>query len=183
MFITLPLERANPLAGLAIGGLFLFLGAMAACTFYLASQWAQGLNLWQTALRLPALMALGVGISVVNSRAVLEAIFGRQSPFVRTPKYHGDTDSEPESGRPPAPQVAAKWCDRTGAGALDGRLHRWICVRLLLGHSTGTIVAMPFLILFACGYLSVALAELEACDAAREAAGDAESQRAVTLTR
>src|SRR5205085_2382680 len=72
MFITLPLNQVNPRVDLAIGALFLLLGAMAACTFYLASQWAQGLGLWHTILYMPALMAVGVGISVVNSRAVLE---------------------------------------------------------------------------------------------------------------
>jgi cellulose synthase/poly-beta-1,6-N-acetylglucosamine synthase-like glycosyltransferase len=36
---------------------------------------------------LPVLMCLGVGISVGNSLAVLEALFNVATPFVRTPKY------------------------------------------------------------------------------------------------
>lgn len=36
---------------------------------------------------LPALMAVGVGLTVINTRAFLEAVFGVQSGFVRTPKY------------------------------------------------------------------------------------------------
>jgi hypothetical protein len=32
-------------------------------------------------------MAVGVGLTLINTRAVLEAIFGVQSGFVRTPKY------------------------------------------------------------------------------------------------
>ena len=32
-------------------------------------------------------MVLGIGLSVNNARAVIEAMFGRQTGFVRTPKY------------------------------------------------------------------------------------------------
>jgi hypothetical protein len=35
---------------------------------------------------LPALVAVGVGIALSNTRAVAEALAGKQSPFVRTPK-------------------------------------------------------------------------------------------------
>ena len=38
---------------------------------------------------LPLLMSLGVGIAVSNTCAVLSAIFGRKSPFIRTPKQGG----------------------------------------------------------------------------------------------
>jgi hypothetical protein len=38
-------------------------------------------------LLLPALLALGVGLSLNNARAVLEAVFNHQSDFARTPKY------------------------------------------------------------------------------------------------
>lgn len=36
---------------------------------------------------LPMLMAVGVGLTLVNTRAVLEAVFGVQTSFARTPKY------------------------------------------------------------------------------------------------
>ena len=36
---------------------------------------------------LPALLALGVGLSLNNARAVLEAMFNHKSDFARTPKY------------------------------------------------------------------------------------------------
>src|SRR5581483_8444201 len=38
-------------------------------------------------LLLPMLMAIGVALTIINTRAVLEAIFGVQTSFVRTPKY------------------------------------------------------------------------------------------------
>lgn len=55
--------------------------------FYIGSQMDGGRN-WKDTLRyLPFLTAMGIGLSVNNSRAVLEALFGEESPFVRTPKY------------------------------------------------------------------------------------------------
>ena len=43
---------------------------------------------WKTRIKfLPFLMCLGTGIAVNNTKAVLEALFNRQSNFVRTPKY------------------------------------------------------------------------------------------------
>ena len=38
-------------------------------------------------LFLPMLMAVGVALTIINTRAVLEALFGVQSGFARTPKY------------------------------------------------------------------------------------------------
>src|SRR5438477_3086284 len=57
-------------------------------SFYLVSQKELFPKTWtRVFLFLPFLMALGIGLTVTNSRAVLEALFGHQSPFARTPKY------------------------------------------------------------------------------------------------
>ena len=43
---------------------------------------------WKSRIRyLPFLMCLGTGIAVNNTKAVLEALFGIKSGFIRTPKY------------------------------------------------------------------------------------------------
>jgi hypothetical protein len=43
---------------------------------------------WKRAfLFLPALMAAGVALTIINSRAVLEALFRHETAFARTPKY------------------------------------------------------------------------------------------------
>jgi cellulose synthase/poly-beta-1,6-N-acetylglucosamine synthase-like glycosyltransferase len=39
-------------------------------------------------LHLPLVMALGIGLAFSNARAVLEAVLGVKSEFIRTPKYH-----------------------------------------------------------------------------------------------
>ncbi|HEY4579896.1 MAG TPA: cellulose synthase family protein [Candidatus Acidoferrales bacterium] len=56
--------------------------------FYLASQRVLYPKSWtRTVLYLPFIMAVGIGLSVRNARAVLEALLGMQSEFVRTPKF------------------------------------------------------------------------------------------------
>jgi hypothetical protein len=59
--------------------------------FYLMSQKAlHPKSWWKEIVYLPCLLALGIGMSINNARAVLEAIFNKQSGFVRTPKYGVD---------------------------------------------------------------------------------------------
>ena len=56
--------------------------------FYLVAQRAvHPKKWWQEIFFLPALLALGVGMSITNTKAVLEALMGQDSAFVRTPKY------------------------------------------------------------------------------------------------
>jgi cellulose synthase/poly-beta-1,6-N-acetylglucosamine synthase-like glycosyltransferase len=57
-------------------------------TFYLVAQRELDPRGWRSQLKyLPFLMATGIGLAVTNSKAVLEALLGIQSSFVRTPKY------------------------------------------------------------------------------------------------
>jgi cellulose synthase/poly-beta-1,6-N-acetylglucosamine synthase-like glycosyltransferase len=57
-------------------------------SFYVAAQreidpdWKRGLKY------LPCVLALGIGLAVNNARAVIEALFSYETPFVRTPKYN-----------------------------------------------------------------------------------------------
>jgi cellulose synthase/poly-beta-1,6-N-acetylglucosamine synthase-like glycosyltransferase len=67
----------------------LFLGAtMSVCSFYLFSQKEVFGEVWKSRLKyLPAVLSVGIGLSVNNAKAVLEGLFGRRSEFTRTPKY------------------------------------------------------------------------------------------------
>ncbi len=57
-------------------------------TFYLVAQRELHPRTWQrTFFYLPFVMACGIGLAVRNSIAVLEALRGKPSEFVRTPKY------------------------------------------------------------------------------------------------
>src|SRR3954453_21094051 len=66
----------------------LFLSATASVlTFYLMSQFA-GNEDWPRELRfLPAVMSVGIGLSVNNAKAVISGLFHQGGTFVRTPKY------------------------------------------------------------------------------------------------
>ncbi len=69
------------------------MATLSASTFYLCSQYELS-GSWRDTLKyLPFLMALGVGMCVSNAKAVIEALLGHQSEFVRTPKFGaGNTD-------------------------------------------------------------------------------------------
>src|SRR5260370_18297588 len=57
-------------------------------SFYLVSQKELFPKSWpRSLLYLPLLMALGIGLTVTNTRAVLEALAGNQTAFALTPKY------------------------------------------------------------------------------------------------
>ena len=135
-----------------LGTTLILLGTLAACTFYVASQWAQGMSVWHTIARLPALMSLGIGISVTNTRAVVEAVLGRHSPFLRTPKYNGAASSaaDPLLGRRRLP---------AGTTELVLGVVMTVCLAaaFLRPH---TLIGAPFMLLFATGYLGIGLPAL-----------------------
>jgi cellulose synthase/poly-beta-1,6-N-acetylglucosamine synthase-like glycosyltransferase len=67
----------------------LFIGAtMSVCSFYLMSQREIFGDSWRSRIKyLPAVLAVGIGLSVNNTKAVIEALLGHESEFTRTPKY------------------------------------------------------------------------------------------------
>ena len=82
----LPMQEGTP--GRAVFDMTVFsLATMSASVFYVAGQYELFRD-WRTVLKyLPFLMALGVGVSLSNAKAVLEGLFGKTSEFVRTPKF------------------------------------------------------------------------------------------------
>ncbi|MCJ7543869.1 MAG: glycosyltransferase family 2 protein [Phycisphaerae bacterium] len=83
------LPGENPLwrAGVDIG--VFVLATLSAAVFYCASQ-RELTGGWRGTVKyLPIMMALGVGLCLSNTKALLEAFLKRKSEFVRTPKYGG----------------------------------------------------------------------------------------------
>lgn len=73
----------------------LFLAAtVSVLAFYTTSQAALGAGWRRRLLQLPALMGLGIGLAVNNSRAVLEGLWQRGGVFHRTPKYRIEQKSD-----------------------------------------------------------------------------------------
>ena len=129
----------------------LFFAATASvANFYVVSQ-RELYPDWRTRLKyLPFLMSIGIGLAVNNTRAVLEALFGKQSEFARTPKYGIERDSDEWVGK--------KYHLSVGVQPI---------IELALGlYFTGTVFyalvngiygTLPFLMLFQVGFLYTGL--------------------------
>jgi cellulose synthase/poly-beta-1,6-N-acetylglucosamine synthase-like glycosyltransferase len=65
----------------------LFFSSISVFLFYGTAVWYLDKKRAPRLLHLPLVMALGIGLAFSNARAVLEALFGIKSEFVRTPKY------------------------------------------------------------------------------------------------
>ena len=64
-------------------------------SFYMVAQRELYPKDWWKRIRfMPFLMATGIGLSVTNSMAVIEALLGKRSEFVRTPKYRVELKEE-----------------------------------------------------------------------------------------
>jgi cellulose synthase/poly-beta-1,6-N-acetylglucosamine synthase-like glycosyltransferase len=104
-------------------------------------------------LVLPVLVAMGMGIALNNVRAVVEALGGVSSPFLRTPKYDltrkGD-EWKSKRYRVPASALALA---ELGLGL-------YVTVALAYGVLHGQWLVVPFLALYAAGFLFVGSASL-----------------------
>jgi len=65
----------------------LFFSSISVVLFYGSAVWYLDEKRAPRLLHLPLVMGLGIGLAFSNARAVLEALLGVKSEFVRTPKY------------------------------------------------------------------------------------------------
>lgn len=118
--------------------------------FYLVSQKALYGDLWSAMKRLPVMMALGIGLSINNSRAVLEGLFGDDVEFVRTPK-HGVVGDEKQA-------VWKKKSYRANFpvhSLLEIGLGLYFAATIGLAIYVGSWISIPFMVLFMVGFLYV----------------------------
>jgi cellulose synthase/poly-beta-1,6-N-acetylglucosamine synthase-like glycosyltransferase len=124
----------------------LFFSSISVLLFYGSAVWYLDEKRAPRLLHLPLVMGLGIGLAFSNARAVLEALLGVKSEFVRTPKYRVEETTD-------ATWKRKKYRRKRGllpllelsfavyfllAIAYSARLHMW-----------GTI---PFLLLFFFGF-------------------------------
>jgi cellulose synthase/poly-beta-1,6-N-acetylglucosamine synthase-like glycosyltransferase len=108
---------------------------------------------WKTFLYLPVLMALGIGLTVTNTVAVMEALFGIKSAFVRTPKYRVAKKGEKSQ--------AAKYRKRLKlAPWIELLVGGYFFVAILYTFTNENYFTAPFLILFVIGYWYTGLMSL-----------------------
>jgi len=75
----------------------LTLSTISVVLFYIVPQWHLYPKTWKQSLKyIPFVLSMGIALTFSNARAVLEAVFGVKTPFVRTPKY-GLQDSKDAS--------------------------------------------------------------------------------------
>jgi hypothetical protein len=106
---------------------------------------------WVTRLKyLPVLMSIGIGLAVNNSRAVFEAVAGRQSEFARTPKYRIEQDSDEWVGK--------KYRQASLVQPLiELSLGLYFTFTVFYALSNRIYGTLPFLVLFQIGFLYTGL--------------------------
>ena len=126
-------------------------------SFYLAAERALYPKTWKrTFLYLPFVMAVGIGLSVRNALAVIEAIAGVKSEFVRTPKYRVEGGA----------QGAGAWAKKKyhkSAGWLpfaEVGLGLYFAGAVFYALQNENYATVPFLLLFVWGYLYTGLMSL-----------------------
>ncbi len=122
--------------------------SFAVCTlsvvlFYDRSQSALGRSLQKRLLDVPAAMALGIGMCVSQTRAVLEGLFHRTGEFVRTPK------------RGAAPAGVRYRAALRGWPGVELLLAAWFAPALVTAVRSGSWESLPFLLLFFSGFVWV----------------------------
>jgi cellulose synthase/poly-beta-1,6-N-acetylglucosamine synthase-like glycosyltransferase len=133
----------------------LFIGAtMSVCSFYLVSQREIFGDDWRSRLKyLPAVLSVGIGLSVNNTKAVVEALVGHESEFTRTPKYHVEAAGD-------------DWRLKRYRGSLNFvpfvelALGAYFTAMAYYAIVNGIFGTLPFIFLFQFGFLYAALLSL-----------------------
>ena len=107
---------------------------------------------WRQRLKyLPFLMSIGIGLSVNNTRAVLEALFSKQSEFARTPKYrHRARARRVGRARSTASRSAMQ-------PIIELALGLYFTATVFYALANGIYGTLPFLMLFQIGFLYTGL--------------------------
>jgi hypothetical protein len=98
-------------------------------------------------------MALGIGLTLTNTKAVLEALFGIQSAFKRTPKYRVQSKADRALGQKYRRRLGmVPWFE-----LLVGSYFALMCT---YAYSSENYWTIPFLVLFVVGYWYTGLMSL-----------------------
>jgi cellulose synthase/poly-beta-1,6-N-acetylglucosamine synthase-like glycosyltransferase len=127
---------------------------MSVSTFYLVSQKELFPRSWyKTFLYVPFLMALGVGLTLTNSWAVVQALFGYKTAFARTPKYRVKKKGEASQ--------AKVYRKRLGILPLiELTIGCYFAWTVWYAVTTENYFTVPFLLLFVLGYWYTGLLSL-----------------------
>jgi hypothetical protein len=127
--------------------LFLFATISVVC-YYGAAVAGAGGSWWREARWFPAVMSVAIGLSVNNSRAVVEGLIGRKSPFLRTPKYA-------LAGREGTRRGKSYAVLPSPTALVELAMAAYYVAVLAFALRHGLFGAVPFVLLFLFGYLWV----------------------------
>jgi cellulose synthase/poly-beta-1,6-N-acetylglucosamine synthase-like glycosyltransferase len=113
--------------------------------FYVTARRETGAKVWEQLKYLPFLMALGIGLSVNNARAVVEALVGHQSSFVRTPKHGVKVAGESVARRRYRAALTFQPLVELGLAA-------YMTYGIAFVIEKGVYYSLPFLLLFQLGF-------------------------------
>ncbi|MBV8571068.1 MAG: glycosyltransferase, partial [Acidobacteriaceae bacterium] len=100
---------------------------------------------WKSIAFMPMLMAAGVALTVSNSKGVIEALLGVQSSFARTAKYAVGTQKV--KIQPTAYRRRSGWLPY-----IELAIGSYFVLMINFAIDTLNFFAIPFLVLFVCGY-------------------------------
>ena len=127
-----------------------FAATFSFCNFYVVCQREVHKD-WIVRLKyVPFLMSVGIGLSINNTRAVLEALFNKQSEFARTPKYRIEGDSDEWVGKRYRQSVAVQ-------PLIELALGLYFTATVFYALANQIYGTVPFLILFQVGFLYTGL--------------------------
>jgi len=127
-----------------------FAATFSVCNFYMVCQREIHKDWLARVKYLPFLMSIGIGLCINNSRAVLEALFNKQSEFVRTPKYHIEGDADEWVGKSYRQSVAVQ-------PLIELALGLYFTATVFYALANQIYGTVPFLVLFQVGFLYTGL--------------------------
>ena len=125
--------------------------------FFLVGQRVLGLGVRSKLSEVAILIPLLIGLALNNGRAVVEALLGQRSPFIRTPKQ-GSADAAREGLGLAAYRAARSWLS-AGVEMMLGTAYIGCCVWLVTQHFW---LSLPFALLFAASFLSIGMSSVRA---------------------
>ncbi len=154
-FVRFSYYGDHVLAPIVWGVFFFMIATCSVGTFYMASQ-KEIFHRWTDKVKyMPLLMAVGVGIAINNSLAVIEAFIGKESPFERTPKFGMGSTGNKDDWMPKAKSFCRKKTIMPIVELMYG-FYVTICIIVYLKNPSAWILLLPFLVIFATGYFYVA---------------------------
>ena len=133
----------------------LFATFLSVVIFYIYAQHQRDRRTWKRSfIMTPVLMAAGAALTVINTRAVLEALLGVKTAFARTPKY-ALTDKTKTLATPPKYKSKAGWLPWFEL-AIGG----YFLGMVIYAIDTLNFLAVPLLTIMLSGYFWAALSTL-----------------------